>query len=88
MPKICSQMFRKAEGKMSVEGPRRIWKNNIKINFKMYFLFLKTSTPALGSTQLPIQWVPWLFHGVKGWQRETNHSPTSSAEIKNEWNYV
>jgi hypothetical protein len=62
MPKICSQKFRKAEGKMSVERPRRIWKNNIK----MYFLFLKPSTPALESTQLPIQWVPWFFPGGKG----------------------
>jgi hypothetical protein len=35
-----------------------------------------TSTPALGSTQPPIQWVP----GVKRPGREADHSPPTSAK--------
>jgi len=37
--------------------------------------------------QHPIQWVPGaLSLGVKRPAREADHSPPSSAEIKNEWN--
>jgi hypothetical protein len=43
------------------------------------FLFSTTSRPALGPTQPPIQWVP----GVKLQGREADHSPPSSAEVKN-----
>jgi hypothetical protein len=43
-----------------------------------HFRFSITSTPALGPTQPPIQWVP----GVKS-GRETGLSPPSSAEVKN-----
>jgi hypothetical protein len=40
---------------------------------------------ALGPTQPPIQWVPGpLFLGVKRSGREADHSPPSSAEVK-EW---
>jgi len=28
------------------------------------------------------------FQGVKGTRREADHSPPSSAEVKNEWNYI
>jgi hypothetical protein len=47
------------------------------------FLFSTASRTALGPTQPPIQWVPWvLFLGVKRPGREADHSPPSSAEVK------
>jgi hypothetical protein len=49
------------------------------------FLFTAASRPALGLTQLPIQWVPGaLSLGVKRPGRKADHSPPSSAEVK-EW---
>jgi hypothetical protein len=39
------------------------------------------SRPALGTTQSPIQW-------VKRLGREADHSPPSSAEVKNVWSYT
>jgi hypothetical protein len=43
----------------------------------------KSSRPALGSTQLPIQWVPGtLSPGVKRQGREADHSPPTSAGDK------
>jgi hypothetical protein len=40
---------------------------------------------ALGPTQPPIQWVPVaLSLGIKRQEREADHSPPSSAEVK-EW---
>jgi hypothetical protein len=48
------------------------------------FLFTASRT-ALGHTQPPIQWVPRvLSRGVKRPGRETDHSPPTSAEVK-EW---
>jgi hypothetical protein len=46
------------------------------------------SRPVLVPTHPPIQWVlQALFSGVK-WQRhEADHSPQSSAEVKNTWSY-
>jgi hypothetical protein len=53
------------------------------------FLFSKSSTPALGSTQPPIQWVPGVLSpGVKQPGREANHSPPASAEVKKMWIYT
>jgi hypothetical protein len=47
------------------------------------FLFDNVSRPALRPTQPPIQWVPGaLSLGVKRSEREANHSPPSSAELK------
>jgi hypothetical protein len=44
---------------------------------------------ALGPTQPPIQWVPGaLSLGVKRPGHEADHSPLSSAEVKNEWRYI
>jgi hypothetical protein len=46
-------------------------------------LFTTTSRMALGPTQPSIQWVSGvLFPGVKWPERETDHSPSSSAEVK------
>jgi hypothetical protein len=53
------------------------------------FLFTTASRPALGSTQPPIQWVPRAFSvGAKRPGREADHSPPSSAEVKNAWSYT
>jgi hypothetical protein len=47
------------------------------------FLFSKSSRPAVGSTQPPIQWVLGaLFRGVKRLGGEADHSPPASAEVK------
>jgi hypothetical protein len=47
------------------------------------FLFTTASRTALGPTQPPIQWVPGaLSLGVKWPGREADHSPPSSAEVK------
>jgi hypothetical protein len=47
------------------------------------FPFSTSSRPALGSTQPPIQWVPGAFSPeVKRSERETDHSPPASAEVK------
>jgi hypothetical protein len=48
------------------------------------FLFSKSSRPALGSTQPPIQWVP----EVKRPGREADHSPPANAEVKRNWMYT
>jgi hypothetical protein len=48
------------------------------------FLFSTTSRPALGPTQLPIQGVSQAPAGEKRQQREAGHSPSSSAEVKND----
>ena len=38
--------------------------------------------PAVGPTQLPIQWVPCLSQGVKRPGRDVDHPRPSSAEVK------
>jgi hypothetical protein len=48
------------------------------------FLFSIESRPALGHTQPSIQWVSGaLSLGAKWLRREADHSPPSSAEVKN-----
>jgi hypothetical protein len=48
------------------------------------FLYSTASRPALGPTQPPVQWVPEaLSPGVKRPGCEADHSPPSSAEVKN-----
>jgi hypothetical protein len=47
-----------------------------------FFLFATASGPALGPTQPPIKWVPWALLGVKRPGCEADHSPPSSAEVK------
>jgi hypothetical protein len=48
------------------------------------FLFATASRTALGPNQPPIQWVPRVLSpGVKPQERETDHSPPSSAEVNN-----
>jgi hypothetical protein len=44
---------------------------------------------ALGPTQPPIHWVPGAVSlGVKRSGREADHSPPSSAKVKNAWSYT
>jgi hypothetical protein len=53
------------------------------------FLFTTVSRPVLGSTQPPIQWVLGaLSLGAKRPGREADHTPPSSAEVKNAWSYT
>jgi hypothetical protein len=53
------------------------------------FLFATVSRTALGPTQPHIQWVQGdLSLGVKRQGREADHSPPSSAEVKNAWSYT
>jgi hypothetical protein len=53
------------------------------------FLLTTASRTVLRPTQPPIQWAPGaLASGVKRPGREANHSPPSSAEVKNAWNYA
>ncbi|PNF27774.1 hypothetical protein B7P43_G09210, partial [Cryptotermes secundus] len=53
------------------------------------FLFSTSSTPAMGPTQPPIQWVPGgISSGLKRRGREANHSPLASAEVKKMWIYT
>jgi hypothetical protein len=47
------------------------------------FLFTTASRTAMGPTHPPIQWVPGaLSLGIKRPGREADHSPPSSAEVK------
>jgi hypothetical protein len=52
-----------------------------------YFFFTTASRQALGTTtQPPIHWVPGAFTlGIKRPVREGDHSPQSSAEVKDAW---
>jgi hypothetical protein len=51
-----------------------------------FFLFATASRPALGPADSPVQWVPGLFSpGVRRPEREADHSPPSSAEVRNAW---
>jgi hypothetical protein len=48
------------------------------------FLFSTASRPALGPTQPPIQWVPWVLSlGAKWPGYKADHSHPSNAEAKN-----
>jgi hypothetical protein len=53
------------------------------------FLFTTAFRPTQGPTQPPIQCVPGaLSLGVERPVREADHSPPSSAQVKNAWNYT
>jgi hypothetical protein len=51
-----------------------------------FFLFIIACGLALGPTQPPVQWVLGaLSWGVKQPGHEADHSPLSSAKVKNAW---
>jgi hypothetical protein len=53
------------------------------------FLFTTASRTALGPTQPPNSWVPGVLSlGVKRPDREADHSPPSSTDVKNAWSYT
>jgi hypothetical protein len=53
------------------------------------FLSTTLSRTALGPPQPPIQWIPGaLSLRFKRSGREADHSPPSSVEVKNFWNYI
>jgi len=53
------------------------------------FLFTIMSRLDLRPTQLPIQWVPGaLSLGLKQLGHEADHSPPSSANVKNVWGHT
>jgi hypothetical protein len=81
--RMLRKMFRLKREEV-VGGWRRLRNEELGI-----FLFTTASRTALGSTQPPIQRLPGAFSlGVKQPGREADHSPPSSAEIKNEWSYT
>jgi hypothetical protein len=62
-----------------------------EINFwwrQEIFLFSIAFRLALGPTQSPIQWLPGSISPlVKQMECESNHSPPSSAGVKNAWTF-
>jgi hypothetical protein len=46
------------------------------------YVFFKSTRPALGPTQPPIQWVAGSLPGVKWPGRDVYHSPPSTVEVK------
>jgi len=52
-------------------------------------LFATASRTALGPTHFPILWVPAAPSAVvMGPGRQADHSPPSSAKVKNAWSYT
>jgi hypothetical protein len=67
-------------------SPDRLLSNMNNLNKWIFFLFATASRPALGSTLLPIQWVPGALNpGIKWPGREADYSLLSSDGIKNVW---
>jgi hypothetical protein len=62
---------------------------NMRVSFTLYKttgIFTRTGS---GSTQPPTQWVPGVLSlGVKRLESEDDHSPPSSAEVKDAWSYT
>jgi len=55
---------------------------------RIFILFVTESRLALGSIYTPIQYLPWVLSpGVKRPERETDHSPPTTAKVKKEWSY-
>ena len=52
------------------------------------YLFNNTSRLAVGSTQLPVQWLPGFCRGCKTAGSEVNNSSPSSADVKHKWSYT
>jgi hypothetical protein len=81
---LCTKCIDKRWGPGGVGSAFRA----IDIGFEIHCWFYCMPFPprtALGPTQLPIQWIPGaLYLRIKRPWREADHSPPSSAEVK-EW---
>jgi hypothetical protein len=63
--------------------------HTLQLPYEMSYRHNRISLVTLGRTQPPIQSVPEaLSLGVKRPGREADHSPSSSAEVKNAWSYT
>jgi hypothetical protein len=61
----------------------------LHLEVPLFSTFFTASGTALVPTQPPIQWVSeTLSLGIKQPGQEANHSPPSSAEVKNAWSYT
>ena len=49
------------------------------------YSLLQNLQTVSASSQPPSQWVPGSLRGQRRPEREVNHSPPSSAQVKNEW---
>jgi hypothetical protein len=59
------------------------WKARVRFPAGLNFMSSIGSRPALGTTHSPIQWVQeTVSPGVKRQEREADHSPPSSVEVK------
>jgi hypothetical protein len=69
---------------VGIEAGYRLDGQGIRVQFQKGardFLFLTASRLALGPTQHPIQWVPWIFPpGAMQPGCESDHPDSSSAE--------
>jgi hypothetical protein len=76
--RLCSSTFVGWLGYCPIEGSEQ-----------EMFLFSTSSRQILGRNRPPIQWVmSTLSPEVKRPQRDANHSPSSTAEVKNAWRYT
>jgi hypothetical protein len=91
---VCSSRSRRPVRKLLDTFPYKRWAMGWMIEVLVFdsqrglgiFLFTTASRTVLGPTELPIQWVPGaLSLGVKRPGCEADHSPPSSAEVKNAW---
>jgi hypothetical protein len=77
-PFLLSQHNNKAVGWETEEFDLNSWQE------QETFLFFRVSRPAMGSSQLPIQWILGAISpGVKGQRYESEYSPPPSAKVKN-----
>jgi len=73
----------------SVSIVTRLWTGRPEFDCQQgqgFILFATASKRNSGPIQPPVEWAPWLlFPGVKRPGRETEHSFSSSDEVKNPW---
>jgi hypothetical protein len=73
----------------SVQGQATGWTARVRFPAVQDFSLLPASRPTPGTTQPPIQWLAEaLSPGVKQPEREADHLPPTSAEVKNTWIYT